>query len=425
MLGLLVLAIGCVHIILTRDRNNLALFYAGYLTALEVYLRMTSGVIFYEYGKYAVIIILGIGIYYKRELNSSVIVYFFYLLLLLIGISMADAPTETLIRKQIAFNLSGPFVLGLSAIYFYKINISKQVLLNSLYYMLLPVCCMLGLLYVKTPDIRQIAFSGAANVKMSGGFGPNQVATILGFGFFLIMVLISQKKKITGVVFLDILISAYLFYRGIMTFSRGGILTAFIAFGGFLFFSLLDKGKFVVNLVKYLAVGSVVVVSVWIYSTAVTNGMILNRFTGKNASGTAKEDITSGRIDIILEQLGGFYESPILGIGVGNGKYRRLEEYNDMVVASHNEVFRLIEEHGTIGLFLLLLLITVPLINMYYSSLYAKGFLLAFYLFWFLTISHSAMRIAFPGFIYGLSLIHIRNDDPEEFDDNLETDEIE
>ena len=40
-----------------------------------------------------------------------------------------------------------------------------------------------------------------------------------------------------------------------------------------------------------------------------------------------------------------------------------------------------------------------------------KAFTISFYLFWFLTINHSAMRIALPGFIYGLSLIRIVPDE--------------
>lgn len=34
----------------------------------------------------------------------------------------------------------------------------------------------------------------------------------------------------------------------------------------------------------------------------------------------------------------------------------------------------------------------------------------AFLAFWFATINHSAMRIAAPGFIYGLSLLNVTNE---------------
>ncbi|MFC2110056.1 O-antigen ligase family protein [Bacteroidota bacterium] len=409
--GLLVLSVGFVHIFIKHNRGHLVLFYAGYLTSLEVFLRMTGGVVFYEYGKYGVILLLILGIVMKKEFRPVVVVYFFYLMLLLVGISLSDAANETLIRKQIAFNLSGPFVLGFSAIYFYKQKISKKILINALYWMLIPIFSMLGYLYIRTPDIREIAFGGAANAKMSGGFGPNQVATILGFGVFLLMLLLSQKKRVSGVFSLDLVLLAYMLYRGIMTFSRGGIIAGLLAFIVFIFFILIHQKKILMNLLKYFSIGSVIIIGVWIYSTEVTNGMIINRFTGKNANGTEKEDVTSGRLDIIENQLERFYDSPILGIGVGNGKQREMDNFGETQVASHNEIFRLLEEHGVIGLLLLFVLFLVPLENIYFSNLYAKGFLCAFYFLWLLTINHSAMRIAFPGFIYGLSLIRISQDE--------------
>jgi len=67
----------------------------------------------------------------------------------------------------------------------------------------------------------------------------------------------------------------------------------------------------------------------------------------------------------------------------------------------------LISEHGLIGIFLLIILFTVPLPNILSQNYFTRAFLVSFYLFWFLTINHSAMRIAFPGWIYGLSLIKI------------------
>jgi hypothetical protein len=71
----------------------------------------------------------------------------------------------------------------------------------------------------------------------------------------------------------------------------------------------------------------------------------------------------------------------------------------------------LIEEHGLLGVLALLILLLVPLENIYFSNNYQRAFLVSFYVFWFLTINHSAMRIAFPAFVYGLSLIRISADD--------------
>jgi len=97
-------------------------------------------------------------------------------------------------------------------------------------------------------------------------------------------------------------------------------------------------------------------------------------------------------------------------LGVGGSKYYRLEELNKLA-ASHNEIGRLISEHGLIGLVILILLLLIPIRHILNQPYLAKAFLSAFLLFWFLTINHSAMRIALPAFIYGLSLIIITNDE--------------
>jgi len=94
-------------------------------------------------------------------------------------------------------------------------------------------------------------------------------------------------------------------------------------------------------------------------------------------------------------------------MGVGSGKFKRLEK-TGAIIASHNEMSRLLGEHGMIGVLILLMLIIIPLINAWNQPTFAKALLGAFFIFWFLTINHSAMRVSFPGFIYGLSLIRIK-----------------
>ena len=73
--------------------------------------------------------------------------------------------------------------------------------------------------------------------------------------------------------------------------------------------------------------------------------------------------------------------------------------------ASHNEVTRMLSEHGLLGLIGLSILFFAPIINNPWGrkNIYFYPFLL----FWLLTISHSAMRIAAPAVIYGLGLITI------------------
>jgi hypothetical protein len=328
-----------------------------------------------------------------------------------LGIIYSQVPEGESLKNSILFNLLGPIVLGVSSLYFYKRRISKKELFNLLFFILMPIFSMVTFMFFMTPDLKSIAFGGVSIGATSGGFGPNQVVTILGFGIFILAVFVFLKVKLTGSVFLDALFIIYFTYRGLLTFSRGGIITGAVALVFFFVIMLIhQKGKFK-SIVKYITISSFCMIGIWLYTSDVTGGMIENRYAGRNASGLKKNDISAGRGKIFTTQLQSFYDAPILGIGVGNGKYKRESSIEYVTAASHSEVSRLIEEHGLVGLVLLTILLLVPLFHFLSVDTYQKSFLISFYIFWFLTINHSAMRIAFPGFIYGLSLINIVDDE--------------
>lgn len=410
LLWLLIIGFFIFSIFFKKNRNEEAFLFAAYLSAAEVFIRMSKGMILYETGKYSVILFLLLGIFVGKFKQKFSVSLAFYLLLLLLGIVFTRVPEGEYIRKAIAFNLSGPFVLGIAGLYFYKRSITKEDLMNALFFMILPLFSMVSYLYFKTPDLKEIIFGGSANFAASGGFGPNQVATAIGLGIFIIAVFILMKERITGSLLLDVFFLLYFFYRGLLTFSRGGLITGVLALICFsLFYTLYKK----ISLASFITYGGIVVVftiGIWLFTSNITGGMLDNRYTGKNASGVQKKDISSGRVAIFSEQVKSFTENP-LGIGVGNGKYKRQGAIGNVTAASHNEVGRLIEEHGIIGFIIILLLLFLPLANFWYGNNYQRAFISAFYLFWFLTINHSAMRIAFPGFIYGLSLLNIKDEE--------------
>ena len=408
--SVLIVFLGIRFIIKSKNKHNEAIYWSAYMVGSEVLFRMSGGMFFYELPKYSVFLFLGTGLYVEGKRHHVSVSYLFYIILLLVGIAFMDIPFNESIRKAIAFNLSGPVLLGLSAIYFYKRKIGIEELLDVLFYMVLPIISMLSLLYFKTPDFKDISFGGSANFEASGGYGPNQVATILGMGVFIFTIHLFFKKRIFFMLFLDIFIFMYLIFRGLLTFSRGGMLTAFIAITVFIFFYIISTKDKLKNLVKYAGIISLSAIALWLYTSNVTGGMLENRYTNKNARGIEKSDISTGRIDLFKGELDNFYENPFFGIGVGGSKFERMEDVG-IEAASHNEVSRLLSEHGMIGLIILILLLVIPAKHILSQPYLARGFLSAFLLFWFLTINHSAMRIAFPAFIYGLSLIIITNDE--------------
>lgn len=92
------------------------------------------------------------------------------------------------------------------------------------------------------------------------------------------------------------------------------------------------------------------------------------------------------------------------------GKEIRKESFGD-AVASHNEISRMMSEHGLFGIFGLILLFLTPFIL--YVNNRQHLYFLSFYVFWLLTINHAAMRTAAPAFVYALTLLFVQVKIPE------------
>jgi hypothetical protein len=404
VLSLGILMFGVVIIIARKNEHQEAVLFSAYLIGAEVLYRMTGGALLHEFTKYAVLIFLFTGLFFEREKQHINPMFILYLLLLLVGISFTNVPFPESIRKAVAFNLSGPFLLGIAAMYFYNRKVSLIQLLSILFYMGLPIITMVSYLFFKTPSPQDIVFGSEANFEASGGFGPNQVSTILGIGFFILAIHVLLKKKFSGNVFLDYFLLIYVFYRILLTFSRGGLYTIIIAMAAFLFFLILFQKNKMYQLIRYFALVLALLISVSIYTSEITGGMLENRFLNKNKQGQVSGDLTTGRAWLFAQELESFYENPFFGIGVGSSKYHRLET-TGKEAATHSEMSRLLSEHGAIGLLILILLLLIPIYQMKHQSYLARAFLSSFMIIWFLTINHSAMRVALPAFFYGLSVI--------------------
>ncbi|MNY14238.1 hypothetical protein D3C86_1474070 [compost metagenome] len=130
----------------------------------------------------------------------------------------------------------------------------------------------------------------------------------------------------------------------------------------------------------------------------------MNRYKGEDALGREKSSNFSGREELAASELQMFMESPITGIGVGKNKEYR-EELTGRSAASHNEITRMLAEHGLLGIVNLLILLITPFV--FYLDNRQHVFLLSFFVFWFLTINHASMRIAAPAFMYSLTLLQV------------------
>ena len=406
--GVAVLFIGLYFILKNNNANNEAALYAAYWVGMEILLRMNKGSLTYESGKYGVIILLLAGIIAEDRRFRFPRQFLVFFLLLLPALTVIEFEDATRARKDVLFNLSGPLSLVASAIYFYKRELTRDHFNKLLLYFVMPIFAMAVVLFFKTPDLSEVTFTLNSNRKLSGGFGANQVSTVLGLGIFIVGLSLFSGYKITGYKILDIGLVALFGIRGLLTFSRGGIITAVGAlFVAIFIFAIKANNP---QLIKKLVVTGVFVglagLMVFNYTNELTGGFLKKRYANESSEKGKKRDFTTGRLKILMSELEAFEEYPILGAGVGMGKYFRIER-GSKSMASHTEFSRMLAEHGIYGLLALLILIFSPLFYFLETNDLSKPLVAAFTILCFLTMTHGAMRLAMPGFLYGLIFIHL------------------
>jgi len=383
----------------------------AYFTGIEILFRMTKGGLAYEASKYLVILFVLIGMFY-RGVSGKGYAYFIYLILLVPSILVAFTTLSlgANFRTNILFVLSGPVCLGLAALFCYDRKVTYQQLHKIILYILLPIISTTTYLFLYTPTIKDRLSGTASNSALSGGFGPNQVSTILGLGIFCVIVRLVLKSPNIFIKGLNIFILGAMTFRAIVTFSRGGVLAAVLvtaAFFGSVFLRLRIKRLIPLFASIFLLVSILGVT--WVVSSNQTRGLIDKRYANQDALGRDKKDLTTGRLDLFMEEVEGFLQNPFVGIGASRVKDKRIQETGQKL-PSHNEIGRLLSEHGLLGIICLLILIFKPLS---YRAVNRRNiFFFSFLAFWFATINHSGIRIAAPAVLYALALLNVTYEKP-------------
>jgi hypothetical protein len=404
--GYAIYIFGVLYVIKKQNKQNEALIAAAYVVGSEVFLRMTGGNPTYEISKYGVMVFVFIGMYYSG-FSKSAMPYWIFLLLLVPSVVLTTFVLnfDTNIKNSIVFNISGPVCLAMASIYTYRRKIPLEQMNSILLSMGLPIVTCMVYLTFYTPRLQDIITSTQSNSAASGGFGPNQVATVLGLGMFIFFSRTILESKTKFMLALNLLIAVNMSYRGFVTFSRGGMITGFlmiILLVLFLYYKSNFTGRVKLNYIMVF-IGIAMIVT-WTYTSFQTGGLIDKRYANQDAAGRTKESQFTGREDVAKNEIDMFLKNPIFGVGVGKGVELRYEE-TGIGVLSHDEITRMLAEHGSLGIVGLLILFFTPLF-LYVENKF-NMFLLCFLAFWFLTINHAAMRTAAPAFVYSLSLLNV------------------
>jgi hypothetical protein len=376
-----------------RDEEPIRVAYlVGYAVGAEVLWRMTDAKIFWEFGKYAVGLILILAILkWRMRLRPTPVVYFVVLLpsmmLLFNSVSLWQA------RDQISFNLSGPFALAISTIFFSQIRLTSAQVRQLWIWIIVPIIGIAFLTLSSTLSATSLNFSErSSNFVTSGGFGPNQVSAMLGLGALLCWLYCLVDETAFRVRWILLMCGVWLAVQSLLTFSRAGMWN-FAAAAPVATLYLLRghrqrKSLFLIFLLLFVALYFVLP-----RLQNFTNGELEARFTSTDTHGRDLLWQTDFKI---------WQDHLITGVGPGQAGEYYAPIFGGLV-ASHTEYSRLLSEHGMFGLVAILLLGTM-LIRAFLSAKgsRAKGVVIGCMLWSLAEMTHAGMRIVAISFLFAL-----------------------
>lgn len=408
--SILLLVYGLFKIMKNKNADGSAHILTGFVIGVEVLFRMSSGGFGYEYGKYAGILFLVMGILVGSKNRKIPYIFVALILALVPSIFYADFPTFELTRQMVSFNISGPVFLGIAGIYFYKRRINVVQLRKLFLAIISPIAAMTLFVYFRSPDLESVKFTTESNFQTSGGFGPNQVSTIFGLGILIIAIAYFLNIRLYKVKYLNIFLLIMFLIRGLVTFSRGGMLAPILAIVAcIIIMSVYDSGfqaRMSRIVYAFLIIG-VVVFAGFNYVNDLSGGLLEMRYKGESMYDKDRSNLLSGRDEIFAEDLEVFKDNVLTGVGPGMSSQVRVEK-GGIDAAAHIEYSRLLAEHGLFGIIAISIILLVPVSYFFkIRSTDDRVMLIMCTVFVFVTLGHAAMRTAAPSFVYGMAFLTI------------------
>jgi len=378
-------------------RIDLAVGAAVYVGSSDVLWRMTQAKVPWEIGKYALMAILVLVLFRHCKRLTRAVAPLVYLAVIIPSAALTvSALSPSLARSEVSFALSGPVALGVCALAFRQMTATEGEIRHLLWLAVLPITGVAALATKGTIAAGRITFTGESNFVTSGGFGPNQVSTILGAGAVCcLLIMLSHTTRHTR--FVALAVGLWCVGQALLTLSRGGVWGSVASASGIAIVGLVSAGwrSKVITYGVILAVVAVVIYS-W-----------LNFFTGGALGFRYAEAGSTNRSDIAQGDLGLFSSHPLLGVGPGMAKFQR-GGVIDSDANTHTEYTRLLAEHGALGVIALAALAVMVVQSIAWSTTVWNRFLaaggMAYALF---TMSHSATRIAIVAVMFGLGCLRI------------------
>lgn len=371
----------------------LTLFAVAYTVGCEGIWRMVSAGVLWEFGKISTTaIILAAMVRQPRPISTHA--WLVYLGMLVPGSLLMLATCDSSRWKDnLSFNMSGPICLAAAGTWLAGMPISIRQLIGMLVPLLAPQVSIATLTFygVRTMDIE---FGEGSSMAASGGYGPNQVAAALALGMvFCFLMLASGRGGMLWKLMLGGLM-LWMAAQGLLTLSRSAIYYSVAGILAGLFFLVRDPKKLAVVVLAFGVLGGL--------GQAVLAPK-LDEFTGGALTRRYQRTDLSGRETLIQGDLAVFLNYPLLGVGPGMARYAR-KEFVNKVGYAHTEFTRLLSEHGMFGLVALgILFASCGKAVLAQLKGWPKAAAASCGTFAFIFMSGSAMRMALPSLLIGLT----------------------
>ncbi len=409
-------AVATVHAIVTfglgmvwassGTRLERVFYVCGYFMGAEVLWRMCGASLLWEFGKYGVSFVLVIALV-RRGRNKPPLPAILYLLFMLPSVITTFTELSFfLARRDISFNLSGPISLFVSIWFFHGLRIRRKHIIPFFMYALAPIVGILTISLYTTHSVDTIQFTNESNFITSGGFGPNQVSSMLGLGallMFLVYVLCPIRYRMLRLGFMTMILA--LAVQSVLTFSRGGIFMAVLSGCVGYLFLMRDRQIRERVMSSVVIIALTVLCSILPYLIDFTRGMITVRYTDVKSA---------GRLEIMAADLRIWLERPVFGVGVGQAPAYRLK-HRARTAAAHTEFSRLLAEHGIPGAGAILMLCVLGCrAVLRRRDNRQKAFVMMLMTWSWLYMFINAMRLLAPSVMFGLATAVLLIDDDEQ-----------
>jgi O-antigen ligase len=386
------LAVGLWFALIEKRPHRVA-YVCAYIAGSEALWRSAGADVFWEFGKYATcaVILVSLFQHMRWRLHGPGLLYF-GLLVPSMFLTMQEFDFDfRKFREPVSFNMSGPLAIMLSLCFFSNVRLTAIEIRRLFVAAIGPIVGVASMAAFSILTAQSVYFYAGSNVQTSGGWGPNEVAAVLGLGAFLAFFVVLTDPG--GPMLRAILVCTMIVFvvQSALTFSRGGLyIMAGASIGATVF--LTKKASVRRRLATIAVVLVLAVLALLFQANRFTGGALLDRFENLNMT---------HREEFITDDLSIWKDSPIFGVGPGLGAEIRGAE-------AHTEFTRVLAEHGIFGLIALLVLTLTAVDHFTRASNPTQKAMVASMTAWgFLYMAVNSLRGVMPAFTLGLSAVTV------------------